>query len=65
MKAGRFGRRPLQRLGEIQCALIVQELEIAQNVLFDLFRLCFRIEFLQFGYDLGDGVFAVATRDDF
>ena len=50
---------------KVQSALRVKELEVAQDVLFDFLGRGFAVEFLQFGDKLGDGVFAVAARDNF
>ena len=43
----------------------MQQLQVSQNVIFDLFGLRFGIKFLQLSDDSGDGVFAVAAGDDF
>jgi hypothetical protein len=43
----------------------VEELEVAEDVLFDFVGVGFGIEPLQVGDELGDGVLAVAARDDF
>jgi len=50
---------------KIEGALGVEELEVAEDVLFDFVGIGFGVELLQFGDDLGDGVFAVAAGDDF
>src|SRR5713226_3302110 len=50
---------------EFQRALVVKEREVAEDVLFDFGGLGFGVELLQIGDDLGDGVSAVAARDDF
>ena len=43
----------------------MEELQVAEDVFLDFFGLGLGIEFLQFGDELGDGVFAVAAGDDF
>jgi hypothetical protein len=50
---------------EIQSALIVEELEIAEDIGFDFCGLGFGIEFLEVSDDLLDGMFAVAALNDF
>jgi hypothetical protein len=50
---------------EIQGALVVEELEVAENVGFDFFGGGLGIEFLEGRDDLLDGVLAVAALDDF
>ena len=42
----------------------MEEFKIAEDVGFDFLRLGFGVELLQFGDELGDGAFAVATRHD-
>src|SRR2546427_5926303 len=53
---------PLQR--KVESALFLQKSEIAKDVLLDLVRLGFGIDFLQVHDDLLDGVLAVATLDN-
>ena len=50
---------------KIEGALIVEQFQIAENVLFDFLRIGFGIESLQVGDDFFDGVFAVAALNDF
>jgi len=50
---------------EVEGALFLQKGEIAENVLFHFLWLRFRIDLLQLGNDLLDGVFAVAALDNF
>ena len=50
---------------EIEGALVLEELEVAENVGFDFGGLGFGVELLEFGDDLVDGVLAVAALDDF
>jgi len=53
------------RGNEIEGALVVEQSEVAKNVLLDFFGLRLRIDFLQFADDFLHGVFAVAARNDF
>jgi hypothetical protein len=50
---------------EIEGTLLMQESEIAEDVLRDFLRLGFGIDFLQIHNDLLDGVLAVAALDNF
>ena len=50
---------------KVEGALVVEELEVAENVGFDLCGLGFGVEGLEFGDDLLDRVLAVAALDDF
>jgi hypothetical protein len=43
----------------------VEELEVAEDVLFDFVGVGFAVELLQVGDELGDGVAAVAAGNDF
>jgi hypothetical protein len=43
----------------------LEELEVAEDVGFDLVRVSFGIELLQLGDELGDGVLTVSAGDDF
>ena len=43
----------------------MEELEVAEDVGFDFVGFGFGVELLEFGDELGDGVFAVAAGDDF
>ena len=53
---------PLQL--KVESALFLQKVEIAKDVLLDLVRLGFGIDFLQVHDDLLDGVLAVAALDN-
>jgi len=50
---------------KIESALVVEELEVAEDVGFDFGRFGFGVELLEFGDDLVDGVLAVAALDNF
>jgi len=69
-KAGRYGkaassRRTPELRDEVEGALGLEKLEVAEDVGFDFVRLGFAVELLQVGDELGDGVFAVAAGNDF
>src|SRR5258708_6283029 len=51
-------------LFKIEGALVVQEGEVAEDILFDLLRCGLRINLLQFRDDLPDCVLGVAALDD-
>ena len=51
--------------GEIECALVVEERKVAEDVRFNFLRLSFRVEYLQFGDDILNRAPAVATFEDF
>ena len=44
---------------------VLQQFQVAENVLFDFVRIGFRIKLLQFEDELRDGMLAVAAGDDF
>jgi hypothetical protein len=51
--------------GKVEGALVVEELQIAEDVGFDFVGLSFGVELLQLGDELGDRMLAVAAGDDF
>jgi hypothetical protein len=50
---------------EVERTFLLQKSEIAENILFHFLRLRLRINLLQLGNDLLNGVFAVAALDNF
>ena len=63
--AGRFRMTYFTKLGEVEGTLRVEELQVAEDVLLDLFGFGFGVDLLELGDDLLNGVLAVAALDDF
>src|ERR1700732_2181817 len=62
---GRYNCRYIWFSCEVEGTLVVQQVEIAENVLLDFLGSGLRINFLQFADNFLHGVFAIATRNDF